>query len=291
MGISLKRICSKFIQDNFDRIALYSIQLFHNDRPHWEQSPPEPIGTGVLIKYENDHFIVSAAHVLQPYATKQKRNPYKEESDYDDAQEAFLSLENIGFYYGGFYYPVKEATYTNINGEVENLIDIVVIKLENETVEELSGKQFVDYELMEFNHAISTQSRYYIYGYPAEWTDLKLDKIVCNPLEITTNGIDVSTVEGLTFDAKYNLLIGYNPKRLVDNDGNELTLSSPNGISGCGLWYYGTDGQLKLAGIMTENKNEIEGMPFMMATRIDTVIAILKHRIDESVIRTECLQP
>ena len=200
IDINIKRICSKIIQDNFDSIAQYSIQLFHNDVPQWELSPPEPIGTGVLIKYENDHFIVSAAHVLQPYATKQKRNPYREESEYDDSKDAFLSLENIGFYYGGFYYPIKEVAYTNITGEVENLIDIAVIKLEKETVEELLGKQFVDCNLVEFDHAVTTQNRYFVYGYPAEWTDLKSDKIVCKPLEMITHGIDASMVEGLKFD-------------------------------------------------------------------------------------------
>ena len=280
MGINIKRIRSKIIQDNFDRIAQYSIQLFHNDMPRWEQSPPEPVGTGVLIKYEDGYFIASAAHVLQPYATKQKRNSDREESDYDDSQEAFLSLENIGFYYGGFYYPIKEATYTNITDEVEDLIDVVVIKLEIETVEELSGKQFVDYNLMEFNHAIVAQNRYYVYGYPAEWTDLKSDKIICKPLKMTTQGIDASTVEGLKFDGQYNFLIGYNPKGLADKEDNVLDISSPNGISGCGLWYYGTDGQLKLVGIMTENKNAKEKLPFMMATRIDTVVDIIKYRID-----------
>lgn len=95
-----------------------------------------------------------------------------------------------------------------------------------------------------------------------------------------TNGIDASTVEGVKFDAQYNLLIGYDPKSLVDKDGNVLNISSPNGISGCGLWYFGTGGQLKLVGIMTENKIVKESMPFMMATRIDTVIDILKYRID-----------
>lgn len=280
IDINIKRICSKIIQDNFDSIAQYSIQLFHNDVPQWELSPPEPIGTGVLIKYENDHFIVSAAHVLQPYATKQKRNPYREESEYDDSKDAFLSLENIGFYYGGFYYPIKEVAYTNITGEVENLIDIAVIKLEKETVEELLGKQFVDCNLVEFDHAVTTQNRYFVYGYPAEWTDLKSDKIVCKPLEMITHGIDASMVEGLKFDVQYNLLIEYNPKSLVDKDGNVLDISSPNGISGCGLWYLGTDNQLKLVGIMTENKIEKEGKPFMMATRIEAVIDILKCRID-----------
>lgn len=280
MEIDIKRICSKIIQDNFDRIAQYSIQLFHNDAPHWESSPPEPVGTGVLIKYEDNHFIVSAAHVLQPYATKQKRNPYSEESDYDDSQEAFLSLVNIGFYHDGFYYPIKEVTFTNITGEVEDLIDIAVIKLEIEIVEELSGKQFVDYNLIEFNHTVTTQNRYFVYGYPAEWTDLKSDKIIRKPFKIITSGIDASTVGGLKFDAQYNLLIGYDPKSLVGKNGNVLNIFSPNGISGCGLWYYGTDGQLKLLGIMTENKIEKERMPFMMATRIDIVIDILKHRID-----------
>lgn len=284
MGIDIKKICSKTILDNVDnRVAKYSIQLFHNDMPQWCLSKPEPIGTGVLIKYGNSHFIVSAAHVVQPYATKQKRDPYKEESDYDDPQEAFLSLENIGFYYNGFYYPIKEVTYTNIIGRVENLIDISVMKLEKETVEELYWKQFVDYNLMGLNHVITNQNRYFVYGYPAEWTDLKSNNIIRKPLEIITNGINISTDEEIRFDAEYNFLIKYDPKNMVDIDGNVLELSSPNGISGCGLWYYGTDGQLKLIGIMTENKMGKEGMPFMMATRIDIVVDALKYVVHKNI--------
>ena len=277
----MEGIISKVIQDNFDKIVPYTLQLFHNDIPQWESSPPEPVGTGVLIKFESNYFIVTAAHVLQPYATKQKRNPYKEESDYDDPQEAFLTLENIGFYYDGTYYPIREVFYTNINGKVENLVDIAVVNLEKETFEELSRKQFADCDTLQLRHTISTQNRYFVYGYPAEWTDLKSDKIVRKPLKLITRGIDVSTeeIEDLEFDPQYNSLIFYDPRNLVSEDGNELNILSPNGISGCGLWYYGTDGQLKLVGIMTENKIEKERKPFMMATKIDVVIDILRYAI------------
>ncbi len=277
----MEGIISKVIQYNFDKIAPYTLQLFHNDIPQWESSPPEPVGTGVLIKFENNYFIVTAAHVLQPYATKQKRNPYKEESDYDDPQEAFLTLENIGFYYDGTYYPIREVFYTNINGKVENLVDIAVVNLEKETVKELSGKQFVDCDTLQLRHTISAQNRYFVYGYPAEWTDLKSYKIVRNPLKLITKGVDISVkeIEKFEFDPQYNFLIFYSPKNLIDKDGNKLNISSPNGISGCGLWYYEKGGMLKLVGIMTENKFEKERKPFMMATKIDVVIDILGYAI------------
>lgn len=277
----MERIISKVVQDNFDKIAPYNLQLFHNDKPQWESAPPEPVGTGVLIKFENNYFIVTAAHVLQPYATKQKRNPYKEESDYDDPQEAFLTLENIGFYYDDAYYPIREVVFTNIDGKVENLVDIAAVNLEKETVEELSGKQFVDCDMLELNHTISTQNRYFVYGFPAEWTDLKSDKIVSKSFKLITRGIDVPSdgIEDLEFDTQYNILIFYDHKNLVSENDNELNLSSPNGISGCGLWYYENAGMLKLIGIMTENKFEKERKPFMMATKIDVVIDILKYAV------------
>lgn len=277
----MERIISKVVQDNFDKIVPYTLQLFHNDKPQWESAPPEPVGTGVLIKFENNCFIVTAAHVLQPYATKQKRNPYKEESDYDDPQEAFLTLENIGFYYDGAYYPIREVVFTNIDGKVENLVDIAAVNLEKETVEELSGKQFVDCDMLELNHTISTQNRYFVYGFPAEWTDLKSDKIVSKSFRLITRGVNVSSegIEDLEFDTQYNLLIFYDHKNLVSENCYELNLSSPNGISGCGLWYYENAGMLKLVGIMTENKFEKERKPFMMATKIDVVIDILKYAV------------
>ena len=91
-----------------------TIQLFHNDKPNWEDSPIEPIGSGVLFELNEEYYIITAAHVVQGYATKKPINPYKDEDDYDDPSQAYLSLENIGFLYNEAYYPIQRAVFTTV---------------------------------------------------------------------------------------------------------------------------------------------------------------------------------
>lgn len=278
-----KQDTSEALDCIFASMNAYVIPLFHNDKPEWQNSPPELIGTGVLIAYKEMNFLVSAAHVLQPYATKGNRNPYREEDTYDEPDEVHLSLNNIGFYFNDCYYPVQHVIYTTLNGSVENCIDLAIMPLEEETVKELSPtKLFVAGDMIELNHQTSTESRYLVYGYPAVWTDLEVtSKIIkSRPLKMITSGVDSSAVTKLRFYQKYNLLVKYNPKTLIDlKSGTLLEFDSPNGISGCGLWYYGIDNRPVLVGIMIENKLVQEKQPIMMATRIDEVINIIDNYI------------
>lgn len=279
---NIKQILSKVLQEIFNDIGLYTIQIFHNDKPKWGKCPPEPIGTGVLLGYNEKYYVISAAHVVQPYATNQIRNPYKEEDDYEDPDDAKLSLENIGFYSNGFFYPLQRVVFTNTNNPIECNVDLAVIPLDIETADELRGqkKHFVDISLIGISHSISLESRYFVYGFPAEWTNLNSDKIVSRPLKLNTKGFIVEKGIDLNYDPRYNIFIEYNPNKLVYiQSDNKLDISSPNGISGCGLWYYNENNQLVLVGIMIENKLASNNIPIMMATRIDEVIYIINKYV------------
>ncbi len=94
----MREILHKVQQTLFESARKSTIPLFHNNKPEWEKSVPELVGSGVLIELDGNYYIVTAAHVVQGYALKKSRNPYKTEDDYDDPSEAYLTLNNIGFY-------------------------------------------------------------------------------------------------------------------------------------------------------------------------------------------------
>ena len=116
-----------------------TIQLFHNDKPNLENSPIEPIGSGVLFELNEEYYIIiTAAHVVQGYATKKPVNPYKDKDNYDDPSQAYLSLGNIGFLYNEAYYPIQRAVFTNTeSGVVEKNVDTAVLFLDLTSAKEL----------------------------------------------------------------------------------------------------------------------------------------------------------
>lgn len=281
LDLRSRDILNRTINKIFEKAKNSTIQLFHNDKPDWESSRPEPIGTGVLVEYNNGHFIITAAHVVQGYALKEARNPYRTEEDYDDKSEAYLSLNNIGFYYDNCYYPTQRVTFTNTKiGQVENNVDLAVITLDNQSVQELEKKYtFMSSSDITTEHHIIAEHRYYIYGYPADWCNIDISKgtMTTDPFKFVTKSISTQENPNTEYDERFNILLSYDPQKTVDAaNGNCLKDFSPKGISGCGLWYYDKN-ILSLIGIMIEDKSIKNNQPFMMATRIDEAIKIIKR--------------
>ena len=280
----LRDILSRVINKLMKKPKKSTIQLFHNDNPNWEKSPLEPIGSGVLLELEGYYFIITAAHVVQDYALKKSRNPYRNEDDYDDPAEAYLNLNNVGFLHNLSFYPIQRVVFTNTErGPIENNVDLAVLTLERESAVELKQKfKFLSLSDILLDHDIKPVNRYYIYGYPAEWTDLDKDKglIRTEPFQFVTKGMPIDEISPVKFDSRFNLLVSYDKGKMVfTSNGEALRDFSPKGISGCGLWFYGGGPDVKLIGIMIEDKWIKERQPLMMATRINEAIKIIYSHI------------
>lgn len=280
----LRDILSRVINKLMKKPKKSTIQLFHNDHPDWEKSPLEPIGSGVLLEFEGYYFIITAAHVVQDYALKKSRNPYRNEDDYDDPAEAYLNLNNVGFIHNLSFYSIQRVVFTNTErGIIENNVDLAVLTLDKESAVELKQKFiFLSIADVLLHHDITPENRYHIYGYPAEWTDLDEDNglIRTEPFQFVTKGVPYDEILSTKFDRRCNLLVSYDKKKMVyTSNGEALQGFSPKGISGCGLWYYGGGTDVKLIGIMIEDKWIKEQHPLMMATRIDEAIKIIHSHI------------
>lgn len=277
----MREIFHKAQPSLFESAQKSTIQLFHNDKPEWEKSMPELVGSGVLIELDDCYYIVTAAHVVQGYALERLRNPYRNDDDYDDLSEAQLTLNNIGILYDQSYYPIQRVVFTNTeNGIIENNVDLAVLFLDLESAEELKKSfVFVSINRMILNHTISAKSCYFIYGFPADWTEIddSTGKIMSKPFKYITKGILIQELTNTKhYDPRYNILLSYDKRKMICTEsGQPLEDFCPKGISGCGLWYY-VGQSLRLIGIMTEDKWTQQQQPLMMATRIDEVIAIIR---------------
>ena len=270
---------NEFLYSFFEKSKLSTIQLFHNDKPEWVKTRPEPIGSGVLFEFNNNYYIVTAAHVVYDYAMKKPRNPYREEDDYDDPSDAYLTLNNIGIVYNQYYYPVQHVKFVYTNEKrLERNIDIAIITIDLDSVKELKESfTFITLNDILTNHNTSIDGIYYTYGYPASWTEIE-DKsclIKHEPFMFITKGVVPNNIK-ITFDKEDNILISYSKKDIyytsIEKDIDDF---SPNGISGCGLWYYDKNTEPKLVGIMIEDKSIKENAFLMMATKIDIAIGLI----------------
>lgn len=280
----LREILHRVLNRLMEKPKQCTIQLFHNDHPLWDKSPLEPVGSGVLLELEGYYFIITAAHVVQEYALKKSRNPYKTEDDYDNPDEAYLNLNNIGFINNQCYYPIQHAIFTNTEkGKIENNVDLAVLTIDPESALELKQRfSFLSISDIILKHNITTENRYHIYGYPAEWTDVNKESgvISTKPFKFVTGGMPSPKIGDIEYDERFNLLLSYERSKMVYTiSGNHLKEFSPKGISGCGLWYHKNSNEMLLLGIMTEDKWTKSHQPLMMATRIDEAIHIIKSYV------------
>ena len=273
----------KIQQSLFESARKSTNPLFHDSRPEWSESIPELVGTGVLTELDGACYIITAAHVVQGYALKKPRDPNRTEDEYDASSEAYMALNNIGFYYDGSYYPVLRVVFTNTeHGKTENNVDIAVIFLGLDSADELKQSfTFITIDRIKLSHDVNTENRYYIFGYPASGADTiqATKKIELMPFEYVTFGVLPHDLSEIECDTRYNLLVYYDKRNIVaTQSGQPLDNFAPQGISGCGLWYNDGGMSLELIGVMTEDKSAKENQPLMMATRIDEVVAIIHSK-------------
>ena len=271
-----------FIDNFVDKINNYSIavkctiQIFHVDKPEWENSIPEPIGSGVLLEIERSCYIITASHVIIKYAKKEPSNPYNEEDIYDNPSDCYLTLNNVGFVHNFLFYPIRSLCFVELE-ELGDCIDLAIIRLDSRTASELKSQYtFLTIDNILLNKKIEENDCCIIYGYPSIWVDVNYNSIKSRSFIFQTHIVPPKLITNAKHNPQYNILLSYNKKDICSKN-NKVTLEnfSPNGISGCGLWLY-EENKLKLIGIMTEDKSSKEQLPLMMATKIDEVISIIE---------------
>lgn len=248
----------KILYDLTKEIEKYSIQFFNNGNPGNPELKPISLGSGVLLKHDSNHYIATAAHVV----------------DNSDVFHIGVYTREKNFFEIGTTCKCKEA-----NDETKSTLDIAIWYIEPEIVEEIAPLDWwYDVNWCLKNHTESNISKYYIYGFPAKKIKIneKTKAIEQYPFKYFTRGYSCSpNAKNVNYNPKFNLLLEFHKNKIIDIRTNKRqTAPDPYGISGCGLWYL--DGlKYRLVGLMTEWKTPTDKIPALMATKIDYVLAAI----------------
>ncbi len=238
----------------------------------------ESFGSGVFIKVDKNHFLITAAHVAEGLNYK-----------------LFVGINNdTVFNLGG------DITTNNFEGQRENdRIDLCVIKLCEETVDTIKNAyNFLDKSELGVNHIYTEFPMYEIVGFPV--TKSKYNKfkkqLKSRPWRFITNPVKEEKYKTLKCNKDFNIALNYDRKR-VYNFKKKTTQIGPElyGISGCGLWFTPPKEMLskgqpekRLVGIMTEWPTN--NRKFLIATKIDIFTEIIRHKYKCAVPKSTILK-
>ncbi len=242
------------------------------------ESIAESFGSGVFVKADENHFLITAAHVAEGLN-----------------YELFVGIDNDTiFRLGG------NIVTNNVEGQRENdRFDLCVLKLCEETVETIKKSyDFLDKSELGINHISKELPMYEIVGFPT--TKSKYNKfkkqLKSKAWRYITNPVKRKNYETLKCNKDFNIVLNYDRKR-VFNFKKETTQIGPElyGISGCGLWFTPpketlTKGQpeKRLVAIMTEWP--INNRKFLIATKIDLFTEIIRQKYNCDVPKSTILK-
>lgn len=216
---------------------------------------PSHIGTGVLIATGQNYYLLSAKHVFEDDSGVLNKTTIK--------NVVYCKDDNVYTINGRFVYYLDE----------EN-IDILICKLESNTIEELTRFfNFLPSYLMLQGSILRYTCDYYIVGYPKgkiKWTYPYDKSFKRSQYVIQLPGLEEDEI---------NVKVEFHKNKLI-NIETGLRISAPDirGMSGCGLWYKFQD-NIYLVGIVHSFNNTAYRIS---ATKIDFVIDILNREFNDS---------
>ena len=235
----------------------------------------KPIGSGVFIEIDNNNYLVSAAHVLEPEFVEKMTIPNGE----------FL-IEIQG---------TLVVTEIPKGGEREDdKIDLGIVKLTEDCSKEIENRfRFLTITDIDSEHVELKSHQYMFCGYPVETTIVKNMEMAINPtpLKVRTKILrkEFQKIPAYTTGSKW--ILDFDRSRQFNiSKQEEESPPHPKGVSGAGLWTIPVnpnipikDTDSKLIGIMTDYFEQ--GDNAVCATNIKLVLEIIKKElIDQSHI-------
>lgn len=234
-------------------IQKYTPQLYYDEKPN-SNLPSRPLASSVLITVDDHYFLITAGHTFED-----------------------VDLMHIGILIEAEFCTIGGALtkYEPNNEHYEpNKLDISIFHLDLETIKMFKEKyKFLEWNQIVFNHYSSHNSRYMLFGYPAEITrkHFPTKKIIPAALPLITIGLPPENYCLGNIDIHKKLIL-----LLADfislKTKSIKKLPELEGISGGGVWLVSDDNektQYQLVGIVTGQKDS-----FMFSTKMDFLFVL-----------------
>lgn len=265
-----RRALKEVVRRLSDEIATHTVQLWLVVDDNADKA--KPWGSAVLIGANGNHYLLTAAHVMD---------------DIDISDLAFWDEQELVQVSG-------HAIYLSSRAEINRNGDVAVWKLSDDAKSALlKHYEFLSFDRLKLNHQIETKERYFLLGYPVSKTKkiYKTKTIPIKTLKLFMRGvIQQKKMEKNKLDPHVNFMLEYH-KRKAETVGAVKKqiehLPAPHGLSGCGLWYLDDDKVARLVGIMTSyNLTDT----IMIASRIDLATEIIRQNFDATIPATTAIK-
>lgn len=254
------------------RIATFTPPIFLNGAKR-----PEPISSSILVKWDNDHYFVTAAHTLK---------------NFDRGKIGIISNRTF-LRAAGRYFTTKSDSADN------DKIDIGVYQLTDEYMKQLgTGYQFYDLKSFDFDHQDSNEDDYLIVGHPISRSKVRPDKnkIELRPFLYRTNlNKNQELFVKTNTNPQVNLLLNYDKNNLKDLIPNSIVQGpEPNGLSGCGIW--------RISNPVTNDVNSIKYYPagmiieyyrehkILIGTRMKIITQCIKQAFESEMTQSKSIR-
>lgn len=235
---------------------------------------PEFIASCMLLKFNDSHFLATAAHVLKYNDCRQLRIPFN---------KAIL--------------PIQGPHVITSADTIENdKIDIAIFKLDQGAIDALLEEGFLFYDLGRINVDAEdiTGDNYITFGHPITRNDVKLraQKLRVEPFNYRTNVSDHERLyQSLGIHKETHQALYYRRRKIWDGFTNNMIIGpEPVGMSGCGVWC--------IPNFTTADVNSIGFFPTamiieyhhkrnaMIGTRICFVTELIRKNFDPEMMRS-----
>lgn len=244
-----------------------TVQLFDRHLVGPGVAQMKALATGVLVQHENQNLLITASHVL--------------DSPQVQRHGAYVLHDQAGFIDLGEFSFVR--THSTGDRLADDPIDIAVLYLEQPVVQALrdvGGLDFATLQIVDGGGPV-VPCWHFIHGFPLGLTKPYSDQIITRVslacfLPLAGGGGWGSDFPAAHLDLEYDRDL---VARIVDSE-DELSLPSPEGFSGCGIWRarIPTEGdpvdtiQIALAGIVHRFHSATSTI---RATRLEVLLAML----------------
>lgn len=251
------------VKETSDQILNYSCLICRREHNKTDGKIIIPIATCILATVEKQDFLFTAGHVIHE----------------NDPEDLGIMIER------NFHILIGETRYINpeFNEEYDK-IDIAVMKLDESLADILKSRyKFLTTYNLEIEHnLIYDEPKYLIVGYP--WRKSRPNPIkktiTAKPLVFAGFLAGEDAYKELKLNKETNIILNFTQKKVFDAKTDlRRKYVSPEGISGCGIWflekliYAPNEGPiLKLIGVITsQDRNK----KYLKATRTDVINEIL----------------
>ncbi len=244
-------------EDDFP-VQKYTVQLFYSPKRdsnnYQDASPPEQIASGVLIKYNSKHFVITCKHVFEN-----------------------ISVEDVVILTRGGL-AVRLPNDIKYVDDEKRSIDIALVEFKAERLKELKSRySFLPSNNLGLSHEFEEDLFYMLYGYINKQTSLEGIAFFTDSYGYLTNIRHYRKFEDLGFSYENNITLEYNRRKQSDlydvDDKKQIGPKDLKGLSGGGIWL-SVEGKTPdtfdyiLVGIMIEERVE---RGFLIGTKIGLI--------------------